>query len=179
MQETNKALSLATSSSLILFDEIGRGTATYDGMALAQAILEYVISKIHAKTFFSTHYHELTALSNEYKQMKNVHVSVTDENDKVTFLYKVTDGPMDKSYGINVAQLAGMPDDLLYRATDILKSLEENGNKGESIPRVVIEEKKKNVDPIIEKLKNCDPMNMSPLDALNLIYTLHKEASGK
>ena len=72
-----------------------------------------------------------------------------------------------------------MPDDLLYRATEILKSLEENGNKGESIPRVVIEEKKKNVDPIIEKLKNCDPMNMSPLDALNLIYTLHKEASGK
>lgn len=179
MQETNKALSLATSSSLILFDEIGRGTATYDGMALAQAILEYVISKIHAKTFFSTHYHELTALSNEYKQMKNVHVSVTEENDKVTFLYKVTDGPMDKSYGINVAQLAGMPDDLLYRATDILKSLEENGNKGESIPKVVIEEKKKNVDPIIDKLKNCDPMNMSPLDALNLIYTLHKEASGK
>lgn len=179
MQETNKALSLATSSSLILFDEIGRGTATYDGMALAQAILEYDISKIHAKTFFSTHYHELTSLADKYPQMKNVHVSVSENDGKVTFLYKIQDGPMDKSYGINVAQLAGMPSDLLYRATDILKSLEEKGNKGEAIPKVVINKEKPKEDPIITTLKNIDPMNMSPLDALNLIYQLHKEASGK
>lgn len=179
MQETNKALSLATSSSLILFDEIGRGTATYDGMALAQAILEYDISKIHAKTFFSTHYHELTSLADKYPQMKNVHVSVNENDGKVTFLYKIQPGPMDKSYGINVAQLAGMPSELLYRATDILKSLEEKGNKGEAIPKVVISKEKHKEDPIRTALRNIEPMNMSPLDALNLLYKLHKDASGK
>lgn len=179
MQETNKALSLASSSSLILFDEIGRGTATYDGMALAQAILEYDISKIHAKTFFSTHYHELTALADKYPEMKNVHVSVSEAEGKITFLYKVNEGPMDRSYGINVAELAGMPSDLLYRATDILHSLEEKGNKGESIPRFVVEKKEEKEDPIVKALRECEPMSMSPLDALNLVYKLHKEANGK
>lgn len=179
MQETNRALTSATSSSLILFDEIGRGTATYDGMALAQAILEFDISKIHAKTFFSTHYHELTSLADKYDAMKNVHVGVSESNGKITFLYKVSDGPMDKSYGINVAELAGMPNELLYRASDILKSLEENGNGAESIPQIRIEEKKDDKNEIVEQIKKIDPMNLSPMDALNLLYNLHKKSLEK
>lgn len=179
MQETNRALSSATSSSLILFDEIGRGTATYDGMALAQAILEYDISKIHAKTFFSTHYHELTGLSDKYDSMKNVHVAVSENNGKVTFLYKVLEGPMDKSYGINVAELAGMPSDLLSRAGEILNALEENGNKAESIPRIQTERPKEEKNAIVEKIKSIDPMNMSPMEALNLLYSLHKDSLDK
>lgn len=179
MQETNRALTSATSSSLILFDEIGRGTATYDGMALAQAILEFDISKIHAKTFLSTHYHELTSLADKYDAMKNVHVGVSESNGKITFLYKVSDGPMDKSYGINVAELAGMPDELLYRATDILKSLEKNGNKAESIPQIRIEEKKDDKNEIVEQIRKIDPMNLSPMDALNLLYNLHKKSLEK
>lgn len=179
MEETNRALKQADSASLILFDEIGRGTATYDGMALAQAILEYDIAKVHAKTFFSTHYHELTSLSDKYKEMKNVHVSVSEDNGKITFLYKIKDGPMDKSYGINVAQLAGLPGEVLVRATQILKALEENGNGSESIPKIVIHEDMPKPNAIVGELAMVDPVNMSPLDALRLVFKLHDEALKK
>lgn len=179
MQETNKALRQATSLSLILFDEIGRGTATYDGMALAQAILEYDIAKVHAKTLFSTHYHELTILAEKYKEMKNVHVSVKENNGKITFLYKVKEGPMDKSYGINVAQLAGLPNELIERATIILNVLEELGNKAETIPNIEVKKEVKNESPVIEELKNIDPLNLSPLDALQLVFKLHDEVKNK
>lgn len=179
MQETDKALSSASPSSLILFDEIGRGTATYDGMALAQAILEYDIARVHAKTFFSTHYHELTALADEYPAIKNVHVGVREEKGKVTFLYKVQDGPMDRSYGINVAELAGLPRPLIQRAEQILASLEEKGNKGERVPRISLSKAAPSKDPLREALLSCDPMNLSPLEALNLLYRLHKLAQGK
>lgn len=124
MMEANNALQHATKNSLILFDEIGRGTATYDGMALAQAIIEYVHNHVHAKTLFSTHYHELTTLDQQLKRLKNVHVGATEENGELVFLHKVSAGPADKSYGIHVAKLAGMPQSLLKRATDILHALE-------------------------------------------------------
>ena len=124
MQEANNALQHATANSLILFDEIGRGTATYDGMALAQAIIEFVHNHIHAKTLFSTHYHELTALDQELKGLRNVHVGATEQNGELVFLHKVERGAADKSYGVHVAKLAGMPDDLLKRANTILTSLE-------------------------------------------------------
>lgn len=124
MMEANNALEHATPNSLILFDEIGRGTATYDGMALAQAIIEYVHDRIHAKTLFSTHYHELTDLAGQLDRLKNVHVGATEENGKLIFLHKVSSGPADKSYGIHVAKLAGMPQALLTRANNILKQLE-------------------------------------------------------
>lgn len=124
MMEANNALEHATPNSLILFDEIGRGTATYDGMALAQAIIEYVHDRVHAKTLFSTHYHELTDLAGQLDKLKNVHVGATEENGKLIFLHKVSSGPADKSYGIHVAKLAGMPESLLTRANNILKQLE-------------------------------------------------------
>ncbi|WP_318765831.1 DNA mismatch repair protein MutS [Lactiplantibacillus carotarum] len=124
MQEANNALQHATANSLVLFDEIGRGTATYDGMALAQAIIEFVHNHIHAKTLFSTHYHELTALDQELAGLQNVHVGATEQNGELVFLHKVEPGAADKSYGVHVAKLAGMPADLLDRANTILTSLE-------------------------------------------------------
>lgn len=125
MMEANNALAHATDRSLILFDEIGRGTATYDGMALAQAIIEYVHEHVRAKTLFSTHYHELTDLEGTLSRLKNVHVGATERNGELVFLHKVSAGPADKSYGIHVAKLAGMPDPLLKRADHILQSLEK------------------------------------------------------
>ena len=125
MMEANNALSHATDRSLILFDEIGRGTATYDGMALAQAIIEYVHQHVRAKTLFSTHYHELTSLEDTLPRLKNVHVGATEKNGELVFLHKVSAGPVDKSYGIHVAKLAGMPDELLKRADQILQKLEK------------------------------------------------------
>ncbi|MFC6275675.1 DNA mismatch repair protein MutS [Levilactobacillus tangyuanensis] len=125
MQEANRALSHATANSLILFDEIGRGTATYDGMALAQAIIEYVHNRVHAKTLFSTHYHELTALADSLKELKNVHVGAVERDGDLVFLHQMQPGPADKSYGIHVAKLAGMPNSLLSRAEVILQALED------------------------------------------------------
>jgi len=126
MQEANHALSQATANSLILFDEIGRGTATYDGMALAQAIIEYVHNRVHAKTLFSTHYHELTALNQSLKQLRNVHVGAVERDGDLVFLHQMQPGPADKSYGIHVAKLAGMPAKLLDRAEVILEDLEQS-----------------------------------------------------
>lgn len=124
MKETNEALKNATENSLLLFDEIGRGTATYDGMALAQAIIEYVHDRVGAKTLFSTHYHELTALDGELGHLENIHVGAVERNGELVFLHKMQEGPADKSYGIHVARLAGMPESLLERADVILKRLE-------------------------------------------------------
>lgn len=123
MLEANAALSHATASSLILFDEIGRGTATYDGMALAQAIIEYLHDHVHAKTLFSTHYHELTGLETTLDKLQNVHVGAVEEHGNLVFLHKMLAGPADKSYGIHVAKLAGLPDDLLTRADSICRTL--------------------------------------------------------
>lgn len=134
MMEANNALMHATDRSLILFDEIGRGTATYDGMALAQAIIEYIHEHLRAKTLFSTHYHELTALETTLSRLKNVHVGATEKNGELVFLHKVSAGPADKSYGIHVAKLAGMPADLLKRADHILSSLEKKDVKLPTIP---------------------------------------------
>ena len=138
MMEANNALSHATDRSLILFDEIGRGTATYDGMALAQAIIEYVHQHVRAKTLFSTHYHELTSLEETLPRLKNVHVGAMEKNGELVFLHKVSAGPADKSYGIHVAKLAGMPVPLLKRADQILQKLEnkeaELAKKGAAAP---------------------------------------------
>ncbi|WP_370398708.1 DNA mismatch repair protein MutS [Weissella sagaensis] len=125
MAEANTALQNATKHSLILFDELGRGTATYDGMALAQAIIEYVHEHTHAKTLFSTHYHELTALADKLPELQNVHVGANEQNGELIFSHKVLPGPADQSYGINVAKLAGLPTSLITRAADILSHLEE------------------------------------------------------
>ena len=140
MIEANNALQNATANSLILFDEIGRGTSTYDGMALAQAMIEYIIRNIKAKTLFSTHYHELTEMAEKNAGIRNVHVDVHEEDDKVTFLYRVLDGKADKSYGINVARLAHLPSSVLERAKLILDNLELQPNMVKEVkPPLVIE----------------------------------------
>src|SRR5699024_1099957 len=124
MLEANHALKNATENSLILLDEIGRGTSTYDGMALAQGIIEYIHHHIHAKTLFSTHYHELTVLQETLPKLKNIHVRAEEYEGNVVFLHQIKEGAADQSYGIHVAKLAGLPDDLIERATTILETLE-------------------------------------------------------
>src|SRR5690554_2673682 len=120
MVEANVALSQATNRSLILFDEIGRGTSTYDGMALAQAIIEYVTTVIKAKTIFSTHYHELTSLEGKLHSVQNIVTKVIEKNGEITFLYRIKQGKADKSYGVNVANIAKLPESVIERAKTIL-----------------------------------------------------------
>ena len=172
MNEANNALRNATSKSLILFDELGRGTSTYDGMALAQAIIEYIALNIRAKTLFSTHYHELTLLEGKMEGIVNKNVSVYEENDKVTFLYKLIDGKANKSYGINVARLASLPSLLLDRAKDILNHLETNNNLDSKNTQIVIKEV---VPDYIEDLKEIDPYNMTPLKAIEYLIELKEK----
>lgn len=179
MKEANLAISRATKNSLILFDELGRGTATYDGMSLAQAILEYIHDNIGAKTLFSTHYHELTELASSLLHLKNVHVSAVEEDGKLTFLHKIKSGSVDKSYGINVASLADLPKSLIKRAEEIL-NIYENQEKKEPIytqtslfDQVIEEEPKEN--KYLEKIKEINPLEMSPMEALNFLYRLKEE----
>ena len=181
MKEANYAISEATESSLILFDELGRGTATYDGMSLAQAILEYIHDKIKAKTMFSTHYHELTGLEKDLKHLKNVHVSAIEEDGKITFLHKVKAGSIDKSYGIHVASLAHLPKDLIKRSKDILDVYEHKSIKQEVFMQTSLfelddkeVEKVEKVNEVEEKIKSINPLEMSPMDALNFLYELKK-----
>ena len=181
MLEANNAISNATKNSLILFDEIGRGTATYDGMALAQAIIEYVHEKIGCTTLFSTHYHELIQLENTLKRLKNVHVTAKEENKGVVFLHKVLDGPTDKSYGINVAQLAHLPRTLIERSKQILEHLQSNNKKNVELDLFNFddyeEKKEEEVNPIIKELSLLDVDSLSPIQALNYLYELKKKIS--
>lgn len=172
MSEVAQALSQADSHSLFLFDEIGRGTATYDGMAIAQSIIEYIVKNVHCKTFFSTHYHEITKLSEKISAVKNIHCEVKEDDGHVTFLYKMKEGSMDRSYGVNVAKLAGLPDDLIERADELLFSLESRSNVEKTERKEVRREEKK--DELREELKRLDPMTLSPLDALNYLIDLKK-----
>ncbi len=174
MNEARNAIVNATADSLILFDELGRGTATYDGISLAQAILEYVNKEIKCKTLFSTHYHELTKLD-ELKGIKNVHVEAYEKDGNVTFLHKVKEGAIDKSYGIHVAKLAGMPEVLLKRARDILDNYEKgeiakSGNVGTQVAFDFDYQVKEN--PAINILKEIDPLKCTPMDAINILYEL-------
>ena len=184
MKEANFAISEATENSLILFDELGRGTATYDGMSLAQAILEYLHDKIKAKTMFSTHYHELTVLEKDLKHLKNVHVSAQEENGRVTFLHKVKPGAVDKSYGIHVASLAKLPNSLIERASDILNVYEKKNVKKEVFTQTSLfeldeEDLKEKPNEIEEKIKSINPLEMTPMEALNYLYDLKKDIKDK
>ncbi|WP_404331554.1 DNA mismatch repair protein MutS [Mesobacillus maritimus] len=230
MLEANNAIANATENSLILFDEIGRGTSTYDGMALAQAIIEYIHDRIGAKTLFSTHYHELTSLDEELAKLKNVHVSAIEQNGKVVFLHKIKEGAADKSYGIHVAQLADLPADLINRAAEILETLEKKDELSsetstsvtnrnmvqeresvltEHVNREPLEEKSastklteteqtdnsegqlsffdegpvlvktsapnKKEKRVLEKLTELDILDMTPLQAMNILYELQRK----
>lgn len=178
MEEANYAIANATDKSLILFDELGRGTATYDGMSLAEAILEYIHNNIKAKTMFSTHYHELTNLEKKLKHLKNVHVSAVEEDGKITFLHKIKNGSVDKSYGIHVASLANLPKELIDNATKILNQYENKKTKVYNFEQTTLFEEKeldKEENKLEEKLKEIDPLYLTPIDALNLIFELKKE----
>ena len=178
MIEANNALQNATANSLILFDEIGRGTSTYDGMALAQAMIEYIMRNIKAKTLFSTHYHELTEMAEKNAGIRNVHVDVHEEDDKVTFLYRVLDGKADKSYGINVARLAHLPSSVLERAKQILDNLELQPNMVKEVkPPLVIEKENPQHMQIINQVKQVDVNKMTPMEAMQFLYELNEKMS--
>ena len=198
MLEAKHAIAHATQNSLILFDEIGRGTSTYDGMALAQAIIEYIHEKIGCKTLFSTHYHELTVLDEKLERLENVHVSAIEQNGKVVFLHKIKEGAADKSYGIHVAKLAELPEELIERANELLEEFEAGSSAsqeprqvqepivpvydkeqlsffGEAVPKQ--EEKLTNNEKkCIQKLKDINILEMTPLEAMNTLYELQKKA---
>ncbi|WP_121609181.1 DNA mismatch repair protein MutS [Mesobacillus foraminis] len=208
MLEANNAIANATENSLILFDEIGRGTSTYDGMALAQAIIEYIHNRIGAKTLFSTHYHELTSLDMELDKLKNIHVSAVEQNGKVVFLHKIKEGAADKSYGIHVAQLADLPLELIERAAEILQTLEKKEDSPHTAEPVRKEEgaeasltlrekaaetalaqlsffdevpvakpaaASKKEKRVLDKLNELDILDMTPLQAMNVLYDLQRK----
>lgn len=186
MLEVNYALKNATKQSLILFDEIGRGTATYDGMALAQAIIEYSHHRIHCKILFSTHYHELTYLEDDLKSLHNVHVKAKEENGTIVFMHKVVDGPTDRSYGIHVGKLAKLPNIIIERANDILKELEKNHGYNVIKPQTIdlfnyqesLTEHKEEDDKyhsIIEQLSELDVLDITPIKAMNILNDVIEE----
>ena len=176
MTEAADAIKNATPDSLILFDELGRGTATFDGMSLAQAILEYINNKIGCKTLFSTHYHELTDLENTLDKLKNKHVSAEEKDGKITFLHKIKDGSIDKSYGINVARLANLPKEVTDRAEEILKIYETKEKNRDvyiqtSLP-LDINENNQQENEIEKRLKEINILEITPIEAINILYDL-------
>jgi DNA mismatch repair protein MutS len=196
MLEAKNAITNATQQSLILFDEIGRGTSTYDGMALAQAIIEYIHDHIGAKTLFSTHYHELTSLEHQLDKLKNIHVRAIEQNGKVVFLHKIKEGAADKSYGIHVAELAELPKELIERAKEILAQLEHHGKQETAVsveqkvaemtqlsffeedPLTKSEEKvsySKKEKKVLDEIRAIDLLEMTPIAALNKLYELQKQ----
>ncbi|MGV3110584.1 DNA mismatch repair protein MutS [Streptococcus pluranimalium] len=188
MMEANQAIKRATVDSLILFDELGRGTATYDGMALAQSIIEHIHHKIKAKTMFATHYHELTDLSTTLTKLFNVHVATIEEKGEVTFLHKISEGPADKSYGVHVAKIAGLPSSVLTRADRILQDLESHSAKlktesqSESLANHLVEEpvgqlslfSDEAYSELAARLEEVDVLNLTPMEAMNTLFELKK-----
>lgn len=206
MLEARNAIMNATENSLILFDEIGRGTSTYDGMALAQAIIEYIHEEIGAKTLFSTHYHELTILASELPKLSNIHVSAIEQNGNVVFLHKIKEGPADKSYGIHVAKLADLPKPLIERAAAILAHLEKENGQAKAMPEQPVDLVKAPIAEVVpesadeaqlsffgeeaprgkatsspkekkvlDDIKSLDILEMTPLEAMNILYKLQKK----
>ncbi|WP_144511252.1 DNA mismatch repair protein MutS [Bacillus sp. FJAT-22090] len=192
MMESQHAIMNATSKSLLLFDEIGRGTSTYDGMSLAQAMMEYIHNNIGANTLFSTHYHELTDLEKTLTKLRNVHVAATEKDGKVVFLHKLKDGPADKSYGIHVAELAQLPEEIIERAQEILQTFEHQEKKpttetvreeqqlsffDEQLTKPVLRDVNGNkyAEKIIKKLKKINISGTTPLEALQILYELQNE----
>lgn len=177
MNEANNAISNATSNSLVLFDELGRGTATFDGMALAQSIIEYIHDNIKCKTLFSTHYHELTDLENNLKNLKNIHVSAVEDDGNITFLHKIKNGSIDKSYGIHVAKLANLPDSLIKRANQILNVYENKEKKRDVIIQeaLPLDDLIKEESEVEKELKKINPLEMTPLEAINFLYELKQK----
>lgn len=177
MNEVSVILNSATQKSLIILDEVGRGTSTYDGMSIACAILEYIHDKIKAKTMFATHYHELTKLENQLNGIKNYNISVDETNDEIIFLRKIIPGSADKSYGIQVAKLAGLPNDVIDNAKKILNSLENsNGEVAVETAATQMDIFSFEKDALIAEIADLDIENITPIQALNYLYGLKKKA---
>jgi DNA mismatch repair protein MutS len=187
MEETAFILNHATSRSLIILDEIGRGTSTYDGLAIARAVVEYIHNspRVQSKTLFATHYHELTELEKLFPRVRNMNVAVAEEGERVVFLHKIVPGGADRSYGIHVARLAGLPRAVIRRAGDILEDLERGGSKDarrgamrapQWDERQMALPLMSGPDPVRDELQKLKPDEMSPLEALSVLYELHKKA---
>lgn len=181
MNEVSNIIKNATKNSLIILDEVGRGTSTYDGLSIAWAIVEYIAKNIRAKTLFATHYHELTQLEKEIENIKNLTVLVEERDDEIIFLRKIVEGSTDKSYGIEVAKLAGIDNKIIDRANEILTKIEqkqqlikENNHIQEKYHQYNLLDYKK--DYLIEKIKKLDVSNITPIEAINILYNLKTEA---
>jgi len=188
MSETAAILRSATRQSLVILDEIGRGTSTFDGLAIAWAVVEYLLDqkKIGAKTLFATHYHELSELEGRFQGVKNYCISVMEHGEDVIFLRKIMPGGADRSYGVHVARLAGVPTPVVARAHEIQARLEVSDINQESISANILEKKKKEAkqtdmfhlaqDDLIEELQNLDVLSVTPMDALNILFRLREKA---
>jgi len=178
MLELAAILAQATPRSLLILDEIGRGTSTYDGISVAQAVVEHLHHhpRLRAKTIFATHYHELTAVADLLPRVHNANVAVAEQGERVLFLRRIVDGPADRSYGVQVAQLAGLPSPVIRRAREILVELERLAAGGKAAPSVQLTLLTPEEHPVVKRLRELDPEQLSPLDALSLIYELRNEA---
>ena len=188
MSEMSNILNNATPNSLLIIDEIGRGTSTFDGLSIAWAVLEYIADKERcgAKTLFATHYHELTELEGKLQGIKNYRISVKEVGDDIIFLRKIVRGGADKSFGIQVARLAGLPQEVIKRAKDILHELEasdinidhdsilDKANAG--APQQITLFGPASPNDIMQELRNVDVNSITPMEALNMIYDLHLRA---
>jgi len=184
MTETANILHHATASSLVLLDEIGRGTSTYDGLALAWATAEYLARRVRAFTLFATHYFELTALARDLPATANVHLAATEHQGSIVFLHSVEPGPASQSYGIQVARLAGVPDAVLLRARERLQALEQQqagrdpqqrdlfSAPTQAASQAVPDPSREAARALLEALAEVDPDRLSPRQALDLLYTL-------
>jgi DNA mismatch repair protein MutS len=192
MIETANILNNATTRSLILLDEIGRGTSTFDGISIAWAVVEYLAKNVNARTLFATHYHELTELALCFDGIKNLNVAVKEWGDEIIFLRKIEEGPADKSYGIQVARLAGLPDDTIQRAKEVLSNLEKaelnelgapklayssESEPSEALRRGQLDLFTTQADPVLKEILGLDILNMTPLDALNKLYEMRRKLS--
>ena len=187
MVELANILNNATPKSLVLLDEIGRGTSTYDGYSIAKAVVEYIHNKgrVGVRALFATHYHQLTALEGALKRVKNYHIAVKEEGNELVFLRKIIPGATDRSYGIHVARLAGVPIKVTQRAKEILQDVEKGSgiSRGKSSARYTQlmlfgEGRESEVSPVVRELKDMDVDSMTPIEALNRLAELKKKAGG-
>tara|TARA_B000000609_G_scaffold130451_1_gene104881 strand:+ start:1 stop:942 length:942 start_codon:yes stop_codon:yes gene_type:complete len=178
MMETASILNRATEKSFIIFDEVGRGTSTYDGLAIAWSILEYLLEKLKAKVLFATHYHELTSLNKKSRQIKNYKMEIKEWNNEIIFLYKIVQGEANKSYGLEVAKLAGLPDDLILKANEILNSFEQK-KYSKDLKDSNSTNKEKNEVLLESYINNLDLNKMTPLNALETLFDIQKLSKSK
>jgi DNA mismatch repair protein MutS len=181
MVETANLLNHATSRSLLVLDEVGRGTSTYDGISIAWAVVEHIHNhpSLRCRTLFATHYHELTQLADLLPRVRNYNVAVAEEKDRVVFLRRIVPGGADRSYGIHVAQLAGLPRPVIHRAEEILDQLQQEARAPGSMPRTIEVRQLPlfaNGNPLLEELKRLDVSTMTPLEAISKLYELQKKA---